>query len=570
MDPEDQDYDQNPEEDQGGEDQGGSYDRYSRNNPSRNSRGQDQDNKNEHRGKLGRKVDNLKDKANLKKKVNDAKDKVKDKIKDKIDPRRRLDKIRNIKKQLSPDELKKRAKEYLKNIAKNALKEGLKKAAMSPWTWIIIGAIALIFLLIMIITGADEEENAKKCQGAPEISISLSGPESVKKDEEKEYTISLSNAPDSTTVTLKHGEDMDFVSAEKDGKDDNGTITWTMGNGDVKFKLKAKKDNSYVILIANAEGGGGGGGGDSSGSSGGGSGGSSAGMEEVRKIGKQYGAKWAEFLDAAEKVAKEEDYPLAVIVAQGAHESAHGTSNFAKNRNNFFGVNAVDANPNQATSYPTVEDGIKRYVQLIKTDQRYKAAYAARSDPKKMIEEIKKAGYATDPDYVNKVTNTPEFKALAGEGSGSGGTTGSGDCGGGGQTGATAEGYVPPSADTCGGKYQLNSPIKKNFGDPSCKFTKDELNKLLKSKDPDNADWWFNKVAPCESQYNPNAFNGKAVDAAGAWGLFQMGSAKPPGAPPPAPGKNGPNDRGDVNWEVQVTNAAAYLKQAGKGYWACK
>ena len=68
-------------------------------------------------------------------------------------------------------------------------------------------------------------------------------------------------------------------------------------------------------------------------------------------------------------------------------------------------------------------------MEFIKDGSRYKEAYAARSDPKKMVELIKKAGYATDPDYVNKVTNTPEFQALAGLGTTGGGGGGSGECG---------------------------------------------------------------------------------------------------------------------------------------------
>jgi LysM repeat protein len=35
------------------------------------------------------------------------------------------------------------------------------------------------------------------------------------------------------------------------------------------------------------------------------------------------------------------------------------------------------------------------------------------NDPAKMVEEIKKAGYAADPNYVAKVTNTPEFREYA-------------------------------------------------------------------------------------------------------------------------------------------------------------
>lgn len=138
--------------------------------------------------------------------------------------------------------------------------------------------------------------------------------------------------------------------------------------------------------------------------------------------------------------------------------------------------------------------------------------------------------------------------------------------------------YVAPSNTDCGkpeyDRYIKKNPTKKNFGDPRCNFDKNTLYKMLQTMDSTNADRWFFQIAPCESSYNPNAFVSQAEigtpDAAGAWGLFQMGSSKPPGSPPPAPGKNGPYDRGDVNWQVQASNATTYGKKLKdlKEYWA--
>ncbi|MBA3723974.1 MAG: M15 family metallopeptidase [Candidatus Levybacteria bacterium] len=143
-----------------------------------------------------------------------------------------------------------------------------------------------------------------------------------------------------------------------------------------------------------------------------------------------------------------------------------------------------------------------------------------------------------------------------------------------GGAGGPAVGYVPPSADTCGGRYKLNSSLRMNFGDPQCNFNKDALYTQLQQEDPANADVWFNKVVPCESGYNPNAYAGPQTgtpDARGAWGLYQMGSANPAGAAPPAPGKNGINDRGDVPWNLQTTNATTYGKKISRlgAYWSC-
>lgn len=119
---------------------------------------------------------------------------------------------------------------------------------------------------------------------------------------------------------------------------------------------------------------------------------------------------------------------------------------------------------------------------------------------------------------------------------------------------------VASTTNTCG-RYKLNNTKRVNFGDPQCNFDKNKLYEQLKQIDPANASKWFNQVIPCESGFNPNAFNGGAVDSGGAWGLFQMGQ-----------GKNGPTDRGDVVWGLQAKNAVDYRNIKIKGswrYWAC-
>ncbi|KKQ66901.1 MAG: hypothetical protein US86_C0002G0018 [Candidatus Daviesbacteria bacterium GW2011_GWA2_38_24] len=130
-----------------------------------------------------------------------------------------------------------------------------------------------------------------------------------------------------------------------------------------------------------------------------------------------------------------------------------------------------------------------------------------------------------------------------------------------------AEETDAPSTNDCSSKYTteiLKNPLNINYGDPVCSFTKDDLYKLLKQQDPQNADFWFVKVIPCESTYSPNAYNPGAVDTTGAWGLFQMGR-----------GKNGVYDHGDVVWQQQISNAITYnnnvLAPIGRKwqYWHC-
>lgn len=136
--------------------------------------------------------------------------------------------------------------------------------------------------------------------------------------------------------------------------------------------------------------------------------------------------------------------------------------------------------------------------------------------------------------------------------------------------GSTTSAGLQPTQDNCGGKYTLadrfgtKNPLG-NFGDPQCNMDKDQLYTLLQQNDPTNARFWFTQVIPCESSYNPNTWRDpnlepKTPDPAGAWGLFQMGR-----------GRNGPSDRGDVEWQDQTINAIAYSKKISSlgAYWAC-
>ena len=122
-----------------------------------------------------------------------------------------------------------------------------------------------------------------------------------------------------------------------------------------------------------------------------------------------------------------------------------------------------------------------------------------------------------------------------------------------------------PKANCDTSKYAADiqkNPLKKNFGDPNCDFTKDELFKLLKQIDPGNANKWFNTIVPCESTYNPNTYApfSNSPDPAGTWGLYQMGR-----------GRNGQYDHGDVEWKIQTSNAVNYNKKIGGtfAYWGC-
>jgi uncharacterized repeat protein (TIGR01451 family) len=134
--------------------------------------------------------------------------------------------------------------------------------------------------------------------------------------------------------------------------------------------------------------------------------------------------------------------------------------------------------------------------------------------------------------------------------------------GGGGGAGADNENYVAPNTNTCNGEWSgqypiSQNPMKKNFGDPSCNFSKDALYSLIQKLDPKSVHAWFDVIAPGESSDDPNAW-APAVTAIG-WGLYALLGSQPYGQPANVPAMDtsppNPLERGDLNWQIQTANA---------------
>lgn len=117
-----------------------------------------------------------------------------------------------------------------------------------------------------------------------------------------------------------------------------------------------------------------------------------------------------EWHDIASSLSIEYGIPWETVVAQGILESAAGTSRFAVERNNFFGIGAFDSNPDNAFSYATPEEGWRGYFENIAhvSTKVYCRAGVFRGetivDPYAYLRAIKAAGYATDPHYVDLVS----------------------------------------------------------------------------------------------------------------------------------------------------------------------
>jgi hypothetical protein len=133
---------------------------------------------------------------------------------------------------------------------------------------------------------------------------------------------------------------------------------------------------------------------------------------------------WNDFVEVAKRVAAQEGFPLAVLLGQAALETGRQVGNAVGN--NFFGIkgqgtagsnvlgtkeqgaNGLYNTQSAFAAFKTPEDAIKAYLNTIKA--RVPNLDQLKSDPVKLVQAIKNAGYATDNNYVAKVTGTPEFQ----------------------------------------------------------------------------------------------------------------------------------------------------------------
>lgn len=115
-----------------------------------------------------------------------------------------------------------------------------------------------------------------------------------------------------------------------------------------------------------------------------------------------------------------------VLMAQAALETGWGqfVTKDAEGRtsNNFFNIKAANNNSDSVQiktteyiadtpikvnasfrKYPSVEHSFNDYVALIQGSSRYETALANTNNPKRYVDELHRAGYATDPRYASKI-----------------------------------------------------------------------------------------------------------------------------------------------------------------------
>ena len=143
----------------------------------------------------------------------------------------------------------------------------------------------------------------------------------------------------------------------------------------------------------------------------------STGAEDLKDFVRKY-------VKMAVETNKKYGTPYETVLAQGVIESGYGKSGLTVKANNFHGIKAggnwsgevIDMETEEEYAsgrttivdgfrkYPTVEAGWLGYGDFITSNSRYSEALKYPGDPRKYLQEIKNAGYATDSQYVSTVT----------------------------------------------------------------------------------------------------------------------------------------------------------------------
>lgn len=117
--------------------------------------------------------------------------------------------------------------------------------------------------------------------------------------------------------------------------------------------------------------------------------------------------------------------PASITLAQGLLESGAGEGTLAKRSNNHFGIKCGnrwrgrsvrhnDDAPNECfRAYDRVEDSYEDHSRFLTDNSRYSSLFSLKTtDYKGWAVGLKRAGYATDPSYANKLISIIEIYEL--------------------------------------------------------------------------------------------------------------------------------------------------------------
>lgn len=114
----------------------------------------------------------------------------------------------------------------------------------------------------------------------------------------------------------------------------------------------------------------------------------------ARINGTRFKGKGYVFIEASKETGLNPIY----ILAHAAVESNWGNSYIARTKNNYFGINCVDDNPNNGyTIGSSIDDGIIQGAKWIASNF-YNKGYTS-------LDAMKKANYATDPRWEGNITS---------------------------------------------------------------------------------------------------------------------------------------------------------------------
>jgi LysM repeat protein len=131
------------------------------------------------------------------------------------------------------------------------------------------------------------------------------------------------------------------------------------------------------------------------------------------------------YKDIAVREMKRTGIPASITLAQGMIESDYGRSSLAREANNHFGIKCHSDWPGAKVyhhddrrnecfrKYSKPEDSFYDHSEFLKSGSRYSFLFDLSStDYKSWAKGLKKAGYATNPDYANMLIRTIEEKNL--------------------------------------------------------------------------------------------------------------------------------------------------------------
>ncbi|TYK65581.1 glucosaminidase domain-containing protein [Colwellia echini] len=135
-------------------------------------------------------------------------------------------------------------------------------------------------------------------------------------------------------------------------------------------------------------------------------------------------------IEPAQKVQDELGVPFAVVIAQAALETGWGQKIIkhqnGDSSNNLFNIKAdsrwagdkitkdtlefeqgaMVKKSEPFRTYQTIADSINDYINFLSTSERYEEALQDSSNVEHFLQGLQKAGYATDPQYAEKIQST--------------------------------------------------------------------------------------------------------------------------------------------------------------------